>query len=415
MPSAQLYYAIAAYYHECAGDLIKAEDFLLLALSVASRCTSDIAKIKPLNGLAIIEWDRGNYSKGLQLAKETYRIGRASGSIGGELDGVRLQALCYSSLGDFKQSLELLDEGKGLIVRVGLQGGEMENLLMNIEATVYQDKTEYSNARRIQEAILHKTCAELSPRSHAYALVNIASIDIITGASTDVVSRNLNAAMTAFQKGHYPQGIFICEYCHADLQHREGDATGAGVEYIRLFFATRDSDNELAWYCVAKLADLTNPVRADTESARWAFVFLAFALRPQVRSTLTVHQALRRLGDTLVGQGMENTALNILAIALDGFTQMDVHQGRAECMCTIGDVYMQHGDLSKAREMWEAARPLFERSEQRKGVGRIDERLQTLGVAQKLEALPKAELPAPQIPLEESDAEGEEPHSIPGL
>jgi hypothetical protein len=121
-----------------------------------------------------------------------------------------------------------------------------------------------------------------------------------------------------------------------------------------------------------------------------------------------VHQALRRLGDTLVGQGTEHTALSILAIALEGFTQMDIHQGRAECMRTIGDVYVRRGDLSKAQGMWEAARPLFERSEQKKEVVRIDERLQTLGVARKLEALPKAELPAPQIPLRESDAKGEE-------
>jgi hypothetical protein len=87
-------------------------------------------------------------------------------------------------------------------------------------------------------------------------------------------------------------------------------------------------------------------------------------------------------------------------------------------MCTIGDVYVQHGDLSKAREMWEAARPLFKCSEQKEKVTRIDERLQTLGIAQKFEAVLKAdlELPAPQIPLQESDVEGEQtPHSIPDM
>ncbi|KAF8164360.1 hypothetical protein K438DRAFT_1857957 [Mycena galopus ATCC 62051] len=131
-----------------------------------------------------------------------------------------------------------------------------------------------------------------------------------------------------------------------------------------------------------KLADPTEPVHAEKESARWAVVFLAFALRPVVRSPVTVHQALRRLGDMLTRQGADDAALNILAIALDGFTQMDVHRGRAECMRTIGDVYLRRGDLSKAQELWEAARPLFERSEQQQEVARIDERLQTLGVAQ---------------------------------
>jgi predicted negative regulator of RcsB-dependent stress response len=62
---------------------------------------------------------------------------------------------------------------------------------------------------------------------------------------------------------------------------------------------------------------------------------------------------------------------------------MDVHQSRAECMRTMGDVYVQRGDLCRAKQMWESARPLFERSEQKKEVARVDEKLQTLGVTQK--------------------------------
>ncbi|KAJ7765111.1 hypothetical protein B0H14DRAFT_3593245 [Mycena olivaceomarginata] len=348
----------AGYYFDCARDVKKAEDFHLLALSVASQCNSDAARGRPLGGMALTEWHRGNYySKALQLAKETYRIGRVSGDVRGELNGIRFQALCYSALGNFQQSLELLDEGKELIIRAGVQGGRMESQLMNIEANVYQDKTEYSNARR---------------------------------TSTDIVVRNLEAGRSLFRKAQYPRGLSLCECNDADLRLREGDVEGARVEYIRLFAAARGRDTEVARYCVAKLAD---PLHPHTESARWAFVFLAFAVLPQVRSVLTVHQALRCLGEILLGQGAEDTALSILAVALDGFTQMDVHQSRAECMYTMGDVYVRRGDLCRAREMWEAARPLFERSEQKKQVSGIEERLQTLGVAQTLGEIPQVELP----------------------
>ncbi|KAJ7794613.1 hypothetical protein B0H14DRAFT_2621750 [Mycena olivaceomarginata] len=98
----------------------------------------------------------------------------------------------------------------------------------------------------------------------------------------------------------------------------------------------------------------------------WAMgdCFLAYALRPQVRSRLLVHQALRRLGDLLMGQGADDTALSVLMVALEGFTQMDVHQSRAECMQAMGNVY-------------------------RKEVARIDEKLQMLGAAQKLQEVPK--------------------------
>jgi tetratricopeptide (TPR) repeat protein len=338
-----------------------------------------------------MEYNRGNYPRALQLAQETYRIARASGNIRGELVGIRLQALCCLFLGHFKHCLKLLDDGTKVVVRAGVQGGKMDSIPMNIKAELYQVKTEYSDARRIQETILHKTSAMLSPLDHGYALANIAFLDIATGITAEIVYRNLNAAIRAFQSGHSSRGICWCDLYHADLRLCKGDATGARVEYLRIFADTRDRDNEIAFYCLAKLADPTNPVHADTESMRWAVVFLAFALRPPVRSPLMLHQALRRLGDALVGQGANDTALNILEVALEGFTLMDVHQSRAECKRTMGDVYLQRGDSCRAREMWEAARPLFQRSEQKKEVAKIDEKLQTLSVAQKLESIPQVQ------------------------
>jgi tetratricopeptide (TPR) repeat protein len=415
--AARFYCAIARYYKDAAGHPQKAEHYFRLAFSLASQNNSDPGKFKPLNGLALLELGGGNYSKALRLAKETCRIGRASGNLQGELGGVRLLAVCYLFLGNFKQSLEILNEGRELVVRAGLQGGEMETFLMNIEANVYELKTEYSDARCIQEAILHQTSAVLSPAHYAHALANIASIDIVTGASADIVARNLEAARNSFQNAQYPRGLHFCDNFHADLRLREGDTMAARVEYLRLFSAARDYDRELAWHCAVKLADSTKPVHAETESARWAVIFLAFALCPRVPSPLMVHQALQHFADVLARQGADDAALNILAIALDGFTQMDVHQSRAECMRTIGDIYMRLGDLSKAQEIWEAAWPLFRRSEQKKEVTSIDERLQMLGVAQTFEALPKAELLPPQIPLQESEMKGEEknPHLVPDL
>ncbi|KAJ6565535.1 hypothetical protein DFH09DRAFT_984319 [Mycena vulgaris] len=397
---ARLYFMIAAYYHECVHDLKRAEDFCRLALSVASQSNSDTAKLRPLIGLGLIELQRGDYSRALQLAQEIYRIAHASGNLRGKLNGIRSQALCYSSMGDFKQCMKCLEEGKELVIQAGMQGGQMEILLMDIEANLYQTKTEYSNARRIQEAILNQTSPVLSPVDHAYALATIAFLDIVTGAEADFVSRNLDAAMTAFQSAQYPRGISFCEIYHAELLLREGDATGARFVYMRHFATARDSDDdEIACYCASKLADPTNPVHADTESVQWAVVFLALVLRPRMRSLLTVNQALRSLGDVLVRQGADDSALSILDLALEGFTRMDVHQSKAECMHTMGDIYARRGDICRAREVWETARPLFDRSEQTKEVVRIDKKLEALGVVQKLEQIPEVELPTPEATL----------------
>jgi predicted negative regulator of RcsB-dependent stress response len=120
-----------------------------------------------------------------------------------------------------------------------------------------------------------------------------------------------------------------------------------------------------------------------------------------------LHQALRRLGDVLVGQGANDTALSILEVALEGFTQMDVHQSRAECMQTMGHVSVQCGDIDRAREMWESARPLFERAEQKKEVARLDKRLESLNMAQKLEDVPKIQLTTPPTAQQRSDVDRE--------
>lgn len=85
---AQLYYAIAAYYHDFPRDLKTAEAFYLRGLQVASQSISDTAKVDLLHGLGMVEWTHGNYPRALQLAQETYKIGCAFGNIKGELNGI---------------------------------------------------------------------------------------------------------------------------------------------------------------------------------------------------------------------------------------------------------------------------------------------------------------------------------------
>jgi uncharacterized protein HemY len=104
-------------------------------------------------------------------------------------------------------------------------------------------------------------------------------------------------------------------------------------------------------------------------------------------------------------------ALSILMVALEGFTQMDVHQSRAECMNTIGKLYVRRGDVGRAREMWEAAQLLFQRSEQQKEVAKIDEKLQRLSIAQKLDEISQAKLPNPQSAFQGSGAQNRETRS----
>jgi TolA-binding protein len=105
----------------------------------------------------------------------------------------------------------------------------------------------------------------------------------------------------------------------------------------------------------------------------WTTVFLVNSLKRKEK--LGIYKALHYLGDVFLSQNDEHTAISLLTVALEGFTQMDVHRSRAECMLRLGDISKGHGDMLKAVEFWEVARPLFERSSQAKQVQYIDERV----------------------------------------
>ncbi|KAF8175973.1 hypothetical protein K438DRAFT_1979480 [Mycena galopus ATCC 62051] len=96
---------------------------------------------------------------------------------------------------------------------------------------------------------------------------------------------------------------------------------------------------------------------------------------------------------------MDDAALSILTLALEGFTQMDVHQGRAECMRTMGDVHLQRREHLKASTLWKDARSLFERSMQAKAAAEIDGRLAEMERHHQanLEQLSKLAVPVQQL------------------
>ncbi|KAF8215040.1 hypothetical protein K438DRAFT_1749140 [Mycena galopus ATCC 62051] len=303
------------YYLYHVADPKTAQNFYSCALSLGVECNSAMLQGQALTSMAMREFSIGNLLKGMELSHEIYKIGVAAGNILWEANGLKCQAIFHMGLGTFKHGLKLVNKVKAVIVQAGMEGEHSEGTLMMLEALIYEQKSEYAEARDIQEILLQKKPAVLEPVYHA-------------------------------QSCQYKSGISICEVFRADLQLREGDKLGACAEYIRLF-ASLQSMNGLA-----------DPILA----------------RSSTRNTLMMHLALMCLGGALAQQCRNDEALSILAVALDGFTWMDVHQRRAE-----------------SHILWKDARPLFERSSQAKRVAGIDSRLAKLELyhAAKLEQLSK--------------------------
>ncbi|KAK6996534.1 hypothetical protein R3P38DRAFT_3222231 [Favolaschia claudopus] len=280
---ARFHNVIAKYYLDRVRIPSEARAFLQRALSLAFRCNSDVAQVRALSGLASMACCGGRYSESRCLGSEVHTISLPTEDINGR---------------------ELGFESKQSGRRMGVEGGEFENMMLNTEADVYQLQSEYLEAWRLHELILSQTSVAQSPVTHA---------------------RTLDIATTTFRHAQHLRGVNACNVYRADFMLREGEASRARAEYVRLWDSLRGEDDELAGCCLAKLADPARSVHGDAESARWAAVFLAFTLHAPTRNQLVLHQALRCFADVLGRQGEYDVSLSVFEIALEGFTMMDVY------------------------------------------------------------------------------------------
>ncbi|KAF8137990.1 hypothetical protein K438DRAFT_2119465, partial [Mycena galopus ATCC 62051] len=118
--------------------------------------------------------------------------------------------------------------------------------------------------------------------------------------------------------------------------------------------------------------------------------------------------ALLFLGDAFIVDKDENTATTLYQVALEGFTEMDVHHSRAQCMLRLGDLANKKGCTLEAITPRKAARPLFEQSVA-KDVSQIDSRLATFENAHQkgLRKLETVHAPLQLAKEESSESEGE--------
>ncbi|KAJ7713231.1 hypothetical protein B0H16DRAFT_1899647 [Mycena metata] len=166
--------------------------------------------------------------------------------------------------------------------------------------------------------------------------------------------------------------------------------------------------SEVVSYCLERLADVTR--WSPHHDPSWSIILLAHSLR--AKEKLGIYKALQFIGDVHLMQNDELTAVSLFTVALEGFTYMDIHRSRAECMIRLGDMAKKNGDLLKALELWETAKPLFERSSQAKRVQDIDERVGGISEETKEQHQKNlarlAELNVPAGKVEEVDGDAEE-------
>ncbi|KAJ7279711.1 hypothetical protein C8J57DRAFT_1570757 [Mycena rebaudengoi] len=207
------------------------------------------------------------------------------------------------------------------------------------------------------------------------ANLNIALIDITTGADSKIICQNLDITQShlkALFGYHGRVTCLIADFAAAELHLRDG-AIGPAKAMFEKCFVSSFIFTELGLLCAERLGDLSTGMNGISTTLQWGGVFLSLALRCKDKYQ-TMH-AFRCLGQILSAEGDDETALSLFNVALDGFTFMDVHRWRADCMVQIADILNSRGEVMKAVGLWMAARPLFERSSQMKDIIKLDAKL----------------------------------------
>lgn len=352
--------------------------YLNKALALAESCGDSKPKCLAFNNLAEMNYHRGEYMVGRMQAHEAQRLGKLSANLQDEARALRTEAMCSMAIGNYKDSIHLLHRARECMGLCGMPGANTDLHITISEAEVHFLKSEYAEARSLQEHIAKMTSDLQDKFLHTFALLNIAEIDVMIGAAQTDVQQNLQIANKMFQSTQYATGLNYCNMIMGELHLRDGNTLEAKAQFQQCLSSTWGKDDQVVSYSLERLADICRWDARDFDwSSAWAVVYLAHAHKLQQK--LEVHKALLFLGDFFIGYGDQDTAHNLFTVALDGFTHMDVHRSRADCMLRLGDLAQNQGDVVQAEKLWREARPLFEQSLQAGDVQKIDSRLTASG------------------------------------
>ncbi|KAJ7185228.1 hypothetical protein C8R46DRAFT_1025322 [Mycena filopes] len=373
-PPARFMCAVGAYFRRHDDNIPKGLEYFENALELAKQVDDVQTQCSALRDIADGLWQLGQYREAQAKGQVMRRLAQQHGLLYMEAHAIRLDLLCRVSLGNLALCHKLSADARALLAFCGLQGSNLDLTLLNSDAEVHLTKTEYAEAR----ALYSRTSTDQGPLAQAYDRLNIVCIDSETGVETSKVRRDLDAVKASFESIVNPPGITFCEVFTAYVDIRDGLRPRARLTLERAFAQTRGNDQEISITCLNKLGDITCGLYDPWTTFGWALVLMAFALNG--RNTIAVYHALRCLGDVFLARGDEETAFNLLDAAFQGFTAIDIHRSRAECLLRMGDIFRRRGMREKAVEYWRLARPLFVRSIQMQDVAEVDERLRAYNI-----------------------------------
>jgi tetratricopeptide (TPR) repeat protein len=199
--------------------------------------------------MALVKWQVGDFWLAQMHAIEAQRLSRLSANLYDEARALLNNAMCSRELGNYQDSMAQLYRAREIFHICGMSGGLKDHQIRTSQAEVHLLKSEYAEAKSIHLQIIETTSDE-NPRAHAFALLNIAEIDIKIGRVTEDVYQNLEKANVIFSSFNDQIGIVFCDIFQANMQLREGKFASANVKLEHCLHLAQRMNNQMESLCL---------------------------------------------------------------------------------------------------------------------------------------------------------------------
>jgi hypothetical protein len=168
----------------------------------------------------------------LMHAKEAYRSTEHTGDIYGQALSLYVQGRCHNILANYQHAGHLMRKSRDMLTACGQQQGSLWLSILNLRAEIHLFKSEYQESRQLQVAI----ASSCEPTSYEAILanLNIALIDITTGADSKIICQNLDMAQSHLKLLYGYKGRLTC--LSADLATSELCLRDGAVETANAMF-----------------------------------------------------------------------------------------------------------------------------------------------------------------------------------
>ncbi|KAJ6562772.1 hypothetical protein DFH09DRAFT_1082733 [Mycena vulgaris] len=270
------YNALTVYYYR-RNEMSKSHKYSQLALANAKGIPNpSIQGRQVLSNISDIMNNTGNPSDAHVFAQQAQHYADYLGDILGQARALQTQASSQMTMGDFQYAKTLNKSARDLLDTCGLQGGTLDLIARQDEAEIHFLKTEYAQARTVHAAIAGAR-APGQPETYegTFSRLNIALIDIATGANLGAVHRSLESCRLHFETSSaHPRVVLQCDMAGADLYLHEGKLPAAREMFERCFLACWNTYMDGATFCIERLADLSAGMYTARAAFPWAVVYL---------------------------------------------------------------------------------------------------------------------------------------------